>query len=512
MPQAEKILLPVLVILIILNLAVLGYLASIAGTLTAKIDQLSTRIESLEGTISGLPSKVAEAVSGAIPTPPPTPAPTPTLKTVELTIEYGQPWEKPVSWVVDKFKEAMKEKGYDVRIKLAMLPYGVDFVSKESMDFATGTAGDVVLVDSFMIPEYAAAGYLEPLDTYVAGWADWSKFPEPMRKIVMYEGRVYGVMMDTDVRMIWYRKDIFKMAGLPEDWQPKTWDDIIQTALTLKEHEAEIKSALGIDEFYPFYIPAGTKWGEGTTMQGFYMVLLGADDPPYNRLYDYKAKKWIGKSTALYRAFKFYYDVYVKYKLGPVEYNFAADVWATHRKVFAEGKVAMDVGGSWEWGEGWGPNGIAPIPDREAKVGYAKMPGYKGGFVTISGGWAWVINAKIDSEKKELAWEFIKMVCSKEIIAKYAAEFGKVAPRSDAAEVPEYAKDPYLKSILEYLTFTDFRDAMPGYSKVSSIIQEITEKIITEGIAPDQALEEYYNRLVAEFGEGNVITYQVVKE
>ncbi len=518
MPQTEKIILGVLVLVLILNIAVLGYIASLAGVLTAKIEELSGRIATLESTIKGLPSEVAEAVKGAVPTPPPTPPTPPTPKVIEITIEYGQPWEKPVAWAVEKFKEVMKEKGYEVRVKLAMLPYGVDFVSKESMDFATGTAGDVVLVDSFMIPEYASAGYLEPLDAYVATWPDWAKFPEPMRKIVMYEGRVYGIMMDTDVRMIWYRKDIFKMAGLPEDWQPKTWDDIIQVALRLKEKEAEIKKALGIDEFYPFYIPAGTKWGEGTTMQGFYMVLLGADKPPYNRLYDYKAKKWIGKSTALYRAFKFYYDVYVKYKLGPVEYNFATDVWATHRKVFAEGKVAMDVGGSWEWGEGWGPKGIAPIPDEPKKVGYAKMPGYKGGaegeppFVTISGGWAWVINAKSPPEKKEAAWEFIKIVCSKEIIAKYCAEFGKVAPRSDAAEVPEYAKDPYLKSILEYLTFTDFRDAMPGYSKVSYFIQKVTEDIITKGITPEQALEEYYKLLVSEFGEGNVIVYEVRKD
>mgnify|MGYP000327146276 CR=1 FL=1 len=445
------------------------------------------------------------------------PTPTPAKK-VTLSLEYGQPWEKAVTWAIEKFKSAMAAKGIKVELKLMMIPYGADIVGKESTDFAAGTAGDVVLVDSFMIPEYAAARYLLPLDDFVGAWEDWKYFPEPMKKIVSFKGKVYGVMMDTDVRMIWYRKDIFAIAGLPEDWQPKTWKDIFDAALKLKEKEDVIKSKLGIKEFYPFYIPAGTKWGEGTTMQGFYMVLLGADKPPYNRLYDYKTGKWIGKSTALYRAFKFYYDIYVKYKVGPVEYNFAPDVWATHRKVFAEGKVAMDVGGSWEWGEGWGPKGIAPIPDEEKKVGFAKMPGWSGGahgepeLVTISGGWAWVINAKIPEEKKAVAWEFIKTVCSKEIIAKYCAEFGKVAPRSDAKDVSEYAKNPYLVKILEYLKFTDFRDAMPGYSKVSYFVQKVTEDIITKGITPDKALEEYYNLLVKEFGKDKVIEYPVKTE
>ncbi len=142
-------------------------------------------------------------------------------------------------------------------------------------------------------------------------------------------------------------------------------------------------------------------------MQGFYMVLLGADKPPYNKLYDYKTGKWIGKSTALWRAFWFYIVVYDKLKAGPVSYNFAADVWAKHREAFSKGNVAMDVGGSWEWGEGWGVKGIAPLKPCKDKcdgnaacytaceanyVGFAKMPGWDGGksgeptFVTISGG------------------------------------------------------------------------------------------------------------------------------
>ena len=445
----------------------------------------------------------------------PTPSPTVPPAKITISIEYGEPWKDIIEAAVPKFIDAMKKKGVEVEVKKVMIPYGVDIVAKESLDFASGTAGDIVVVDSFMIPEYAEAGYLEPLDKYVSVWEDWKFFSEPMKKIVSYRGKVYGVMLDTDVRMIWYRKDIFKLAGLPEDWQPKTWDDIIDAALKLKDKADVIMKELGIDEFYPFYIPSGTKWGEATTMQGFYMLLLGADKDPYNRLYDYEKDKWVGKSTALYRAFKFYYDVYVKHKVAPIEYNFAPDVWATHRKVFSEGKVAMDVGGSWEWGEGWGPKGIAPIPDREAKVGYAKMPGYKGGaegerpWVTISGGWAIAINAKSDPKVKDLAWEFIKIAASRDILAGYAAKFGKVCPRLDAKDVPEYAKDPYLVSILEYLEFTDFRDAMPGYSRVSYFIQKVTEDIMTKGITPEEALEEYCKLLKEEFGEDKVIEYPV---
>ncbi len=456
-------------------------------------------------------------------------------KKVTLTIEYGEPWKDLVKPVLDKYVQEMKAKGYDVEVKEKMIPYGQDFVKVITNDFAAGAAGDVVIVDSFMIPSYASAGYLYALDDLVSKWDGWNQYPEPMKKIVEWKGKVYGVMIDTDVRMIWYRKDIFKMAGLPENWQPTTWDDIFKAAEALKANADKIKSTLGIDEFYPLYIPAGTKWGEATTMQGFYMVLLGADKPPYNRLYDYEKDKWVCKSTALWRAFKFYIDVYQTYKVGPIEYNFAPDVWATHRKVFSEGKVAMDIGGSWEWGEGWGPSGIAPLKacldqcgkdeqcyyNCEAQhIGYAKMPGYSGGahgepkFVTVSGGWAIALNANLakDKTKLEVAWELVKMIASRDNIAKFCAKYGKIAPRMDALQVPEYANNPYLKAVTEYLQFTDFRDALPDYPKVSNIIQEVTEKIIRGEItSPDQALDQYCSKLKETVGADNVVEYPVTK-
>lgn len=413
-----------------------------------------------------------------------------------LRVCYGEPWKIPTEDAIKEFKA----KFPDVEVKAEMIPYGVDIVAKESADFAAGVAADVVLVDSFMIPEYAEAGYLEPLDKLVEAWPDWKAYSLPMRKIVSYKGHVYGIMFDTDVRMIWYRKDVFKEAGLPVPWQPKTWDDIIKAALTIK------KKVKGV---FPIYVPAGTKWGEATTMQGFYMLLLGGDAPPKNRLYDYKTGKWIGKSPALLRAFKFYYDIYVKYKLAPTEFNFVPDVWGTWRRTFGPDRlIGMALGGSWEWGEAWGPKGIAPVPERDKVIGFAKMPGWSGGahgepeWVTVSGGWAWTIYSK--SKVKDLAWEFLKIVNKRERVARYAAAFGKVAPRLDAAKVPEYAKNSYLMAILEYLKFTDYRDAMPGYSKVSYFIQETTEKIVLEGMKPEEALNYFYSKMVETFGKEKV--------
>jgi len=458
-------------------------------------------------------------------------------KPIVITIEYGEPWKMLVQNGIKIFEQKAAALGYHVIVKQIMIPYGVNIMHRIVSDLAAGTAGDVIIYDSFMAPSLATAGYLYPLDQFVKNWPDWKYYPEPMKKIVTWFGHVWGIMVDTDVRMLWYRKDIFRMCGIPVPWQPKNWAQIIETALKLKACAPKIEKALGISEFYPLYFPAGTKWGEATTMQGFYMLLLGAAPAPYNRLYDYKTHKWICKSTALYRSFWFYVVTYDKYKLEPVSYNFVADVWGTMRKVFSEGKVAILIGGSWEWGEGWGPQGIAPLkpclkacgcttgkcttPSQiacytkcEAKyIGWAIMPGWSGGahgerkWVTISGGWAIGINAKLKNNptKLKLAWLLIESIASRDNEAKFCARYGKPCPRSDCSQVPVYAANSYLKNISILLKFTDFRDAMPGYPKVSYVIQEVTGKIAKGEITSAmQALEEYCNLLKRAVGASNV--------
>ncbi len=509
-----------------------GYFAAphkvITKTSTKTVSSVVTRTVTVtrSAVITKTATKTATITTAVSPTTTPK-----VLKKVTLTVEFGEPWKDLINLAIPIFKQEMKKLGYDVTVQKIMMPYGTNYVAKIASDFAAGTAGDVVIYDSFMTSAFASAGYLLPLDNFIKNWPGWNEYPKAMQDMVKYKGHVYGLMVDTDVRMIWYRKDIFHMAGLPTNWQPKTWKDIFDASLKLKSKAAEIEKALGINEFYPFYIPAGTKWGEGTTMQGFYMVLLGAAKPPYNRLYDFKTGKWIGKSTALYRAFQFYILVYQKLKIGPIQYNYASDVWATHRKVFAEGKVAMDVNGCWEWGEGWGPHGVAPLKacvaackglsgsaydscyfKCEAKyVGYAKMPGYEGGklgepkYVTISGGWAIGINAHISPEMQKIAWDFLKVVCSRQVLATFAAEKGKLCPRLDAVQVPAYAKNSYLKNITEYLKFTTFRPPVPAYPKVSKIIQEITGQILDGTIkTASQALNEYYQMLKNTVGAQNV--------
>ena len=95
-----------------------------------------------------------------------------------------------------------------------------------------------------------------------------------------------------------------RKAGLPADWQPKTWDDVLAAARTIKEK---------VPGVIPLNVYTGKAAGEAAVMQGFEMLLYGTGE---HQLYDPGTKKWVAGSQGFSDALKFVKTVY-KEKLGP---------------------------------------------------------------------------------------------------------------------------------------------------------------------------------------------------
>jgi len=85
-----------------------------------------------------------------------------------LSITYGEPWKELIESAIKDFETAT-----GVKVDVTMVPSGVDMVEKVSLDLAAGVATDIIMVDSFMIPAWAEAGYLYGLDNYLVKWPDW---------------------------------------------------------------------------------------------------------------------------------------------------------------------------------------------------------------------------------------------------------------------------------------------------------------------------------------------------
>lgn len=358
------------------------------------------------------------------------------------------------------------------------------------------TAPDIVTEDTFILNSDASAGFLEPLDERLKAWEDWTNgsFIEAMKKgVTASDGKVYGVPYNTDSRGLWYNKEIFKQAGLPEDWQPKSWDDVLNTARTIKERAAQ--------DIVPIWMNMGKATGEATSMQTYEMLLYGTGD----RLYDDASGKWIIKSQGILDALSFIERVN-KEKLGPplskVLNGQAGNTSA--REYLPKGKLAISLDGSWISGN-YFENGAAPWPEYKDVLGFAPMPTSKGqepGSITLAGGWA--LSVPSNAQHKDEAFDFITYALNKENTQKLVIASGNITVRADVAKDPEYTKMPFNEIATEYLKNAEFRPAQDKYPEVSTQIQTMVESVAT-GTSPADAMKKYAQDVTRIAGNDQVM-------
>lgn len=432
-----------------------------------------------------------------------------TVTVLSLVAAAAIPAKAEVSIMYAEWLSALVEPGIEAfeaetgeTVNAIKLP-GQGYDQRIALDLSAGTAADVVQMDSFMVSELASAGYLHPLNEPGAAWDQYQYYQPGLLEVASYEGNVYGLPTDTDVRMLWYDKSNFEKAGIAVPWEPKSWADILDAGQKLKDAGVQ----------YAFILPAGTKQAEAATMQGFYMALLGADVPEgdRNRLLNRETGQWIGDSPALRRTLELYRQVYVANELTPADINYATDVGAAVRQALADDKVGIIASGSWEDACLWDCNGVN-LPSREerdAQVGWTPWPGSgepgTKATTNISGGWTIGVNAK--AADPELAFKLVTTIFDVDNFKAWTIANRRMAVRTDISESPEYMEDAYLAKATALAADTTGRDTIPGYQTVSALVQQATADIL-DGADVETVIGEYHAALVDEFGAEKVMTYE----
>ncbi|WP_030618720.1 extracellular solute-binding protein [Streptomyces fulvoviolaceus] len=359
------------------------------------------------------------------------------------------------------------------------------YTKVQQMLRSSKTAPDLVYEDTFLINSDITSGYLKPLDPYLAKWADWQQFIDTAKTAAKAEdGKTYGVPDGTDTRGLWFDKGIFEKAGLPADWQPKTWDDVLAAARTIKQKVPDVT---------PLNLYTGKPAGEAATMQGFEMLLYGTADGRSDPLYDTASKKWIAGSQGFKDALTFVETVY-KEKLGPdVSTALDPNIQTIVRgDLLPKGKLGINLDGSW-LPQDWLPGSGHEWPEWSSELGLAAMPTQHGqapGKVSMSGGWTWSIPAK--AANPDLAFDFIETMQTKANAQKWYVANSGIAVRKDVAEDPAYVKaQPGIKFFTDLVASTHYRPAYPAYPKVSTAVQEAMEGVTTGDKSVAEAASEY---------------------
>ena len=365
------------------------------------------------------------------------------------------------------------------------------FTKLALMNQSASTAPDVMYEDTFMIKSDVDAGYLAPLDDYVAEWDDWDRFFDNAKQAGLGDdGSLYGIPMGTDTRALWYNTELFGQAGLPVPWEPKTWKDVLDAAATIKEE---------LPDVIPLNVYAGKPQGEAAAMQGFEMLLYGTDDT----LYDTDTAKWVTGSQGFVDALQFIADVY-QGGLGPtpqqaLDTNVATTVAA---EWLPEGDLAIALDGSWLSGT-WLESGTTPWPEWSEVLSQAPMPtqnGQEPGATSMSGGWTLAMGS--GAENPDAAWDFIALALNKENSQSYDIANSQIAVRSDVADDPDYtAANESFEFFSSIVDVTHYRPATSDYAQISNEITVAMEAVMTGQQTPEEAAAAYDEAVIGIVGE-----------
>jgi multiple sugar transport system substrate-binding protein len=386
---------------------------------------------------------------------------------------------------VNQAAENVQKDNPGATVKVDLQQVGDDeYYTKLLLALDSGSGPDVIHYGGTAAGELSDAGYIEPLDSYLANWPDWAQYyPQSVQSSVQYKGHTWCVPYGLDTRFLYYRKDIFKTSGLDENWQPANVGGILDAADQVKKNDPSV---------LPYALYAGQAGSSGTSDHAFVPLVWAYGGEMIN-----KDGKWVAGSQAILKALQYYVRAFQTDKLVGQEILTTTKPWTAMREKLGNGGLALLFEGGWVYG-GWAKNDAAGT---KANVGYMLFPTENGGpSFTIGGpGTCWYINAA--SKNKDLAFAFIKAFNTKDIVSALNAEDPHPVARTDAAQTPAFQSNQFLLDSTASLAHAKFIPPDPNYGKVVTVVQTVTGLVADGELSAEDGLKRYTDELKSALGD-----------
>lgn len=384
---------------------------------------------------------------------------------------------RPIAEAFDAiFREWARERP-DVRIDVSVMPALEMHKAKLLLAAAAGRLPDVASIDSYWMPLFLAGGHVQPLDAHWPA-ADRADFiPFTIETLSDARGRVYGMWHGTDLRVLYYRRDLVPIP-------PRTWAELLETARRVAR-ERGISGYLfnagrweaAVFDHLPMF------WGQGGELvDASGRPIFG--EPPHRE--------------RMVRLLAFLHEA-VRSGAAPRAVLASNDYRQLSSAAIA-GDVAMFLGGNWqvtELRQGLAPDAfalwdVAPIP--QAAAGERPAP-------TGSGGWVWVVFAK-DPVKRRAATEFIRYVESTRNVGRIAQATGHMpVRRSVYRDFAFFREDPFLRKFGAIIQAARARPAAAIYPQLSEELQVAIGAAIDGRKTPEQAVDDAFRSVAARYAE-----------
>ena len=398
------------------------------------------------------------------------------------------------NWIMDTYNNWDKKGDVEIELQPVVANDSDYFTKIQTQMQDPATSPDIFFEDTFQLNTDVAAGYVTDLSDYVSGWDEWdSTFIEALKEGTKgSDGKTYAVPVSTDVRGLWYNKDVFEQAGLGRDWQPESWQDILDACAAIKANCE--------DDVVPIWFSCSNTDAEATSMNTFEMLLYGTGET----LVDESTGVWNVSGQGITDSLNFIKTCKDEGYIGTLSEVFDASDWQYANKYMSTGKLGMCLTGNWAYAE-YLSTGSSPMEgytdDTLSDVlGFAQMPKQNGdGYITMSGGWSWAIAN--NSDQKDDSFAFIEELMKSDNYIKYLTGSGNLATKNGMDQYDDYKSKLYVNEAAAMSETANFRPHNENYSKVSSYIYEMVDTIVRNDTAIDSALADFQSSVKTVVGE-----------
>jgi multiple sugar transport system substrate-binding protein len=424
-------------------------------------------------------------------------------KTV-VTLAYGSEYVFDTTDFATKWYNDVKadfEKKYpEAEVKLVPIPGGyTDIINKLSLLYRSAkTAPDVAQLPTPALGQFQSSGWLAPLDDHLAGASWWKEFPTAIQGEGRFDGKVYAVSTGENDSQLYYNIAMFKQAGLPVPWQPKSWDDVLTAARAIK---AKVSGVV------PLWLNVGTSSGDNGLLQGTGNLLNGSSDPT---ILDPKTNKWVVDSKGLREVLTFTKTVYNEGLGDSLSDLFSPSAVTVPLALFQKGKLAIAVGSNY-YGGNWTKTISSPYwaeaPTTIGVVGIPTITGQAPGLATTLGGWDLAVSAT--TTHKDYAWKLLDVMESEknQIDAANWAGFVPAAASYTKSDAFVSFAPPYNAVAAQVLPYGMLTPAKAEYEVWSHALQQATGNLAQhKEMTVDQAVAAMKDYVSNQLGADQIET------
>ncbi len=405
--------------------------------------------------------------------------PTSTAQKRQVTLvavldDQGDP-PRLMDWLFRPAMEELNNRHPDLNITLDYRPIPYLNLHQEfSNAMANQTAVDIMTVDHIWLGEFVENGFLTDLTAPAQSWGRQDEWYSANWAGGMYNDKVYGIWTVTDVRGMWYWKDLLKTSDVDPS-SLKTWDGWISSAKKLNAalrpqgiEGVHLVGAGFVLEFYPYLWMQGgeiIKQKEGHPTKGVYWF------PTFNGTEGVRALTFLKEQI----------DAGVK----PQKEHF----WG---KEFLDRRFAVMLEALQNHVH---LNTTEQKDAFEQQVGFFPMfpvPSLNNTSSTLLGGW--LLSVPQTSTNKDLAWELITIIEEPEIMAPFHAKYGLLPTQVLIGNGP-YAEDldntiPYFDELISMLSIARARPNIPEYPEIAENLLQAINQVYNGTKQPEEALDE----------------------